>query len=1473
MSPASFEIRSPDTYSSNAKLSTGPQNADAIPDNFTAFPRTSHSQMNSSIPSSFDSAGEFDCGFASRNGFNHKSVAPVRPRARLAKVRKPLNGKAKGGQGEVGSDFNPFKQSVQCSGRSSATGNLSSSSFSDSLNIVNNDNNNNTLRFVFGINNGSDREFSGNVEVENGNKESFRASEDDGFVFEAKLRGGMKKSVSENFSNFGFVFGTNESDGGVKSYPGKGKSSDCAASLDGCMGKVKVEIVSQGGKDSNLDFSFGVAKGDLESNWGSGKGEFGKTLNEPDSSDVGFVFGSSQSDLNLSSNSDRIEPTVFSGESTFGPSLHDTSSFNTERGETGKNFGQPVSGDLGKMNMEGETESKKMEPAAVNFNVNGSERWVGDCANDFFVFGATSSKGSFSKECKDGIKSSSGKFGVSFDNDRSKNASLNSDNVGSSSGANSIFTLQHDLQKLNIGSYKNVDGGDTTEASDTKVDSETIFVFGSCEKVSSPLKKAPEGGPSEDRSNNGNVNGAVSYDTFNEYNAGISDTKPFTFRAGICKVFDTEKSFQGHVKDEVDLNETDACTSLNLNSQGNSAIDSVTVGIEKNIESCSTGNLDQSGISFSDFKTPEWDPSSFKANLFTEVDGKLGFGVKSGLAKEKRVKKTRGTSKKSYLHKLWSKQQHVLNESSSQVIQDSSACCSPMDVSPYQETTEADLSSKGTFQASEGASPLEYNFIPSALHPSILSVPEAECPATAQEGLNSNEVEQKYEPNEENFGYDHERIIVGDGSSRESVFEAEIVSTTSKSGWFCNSSCTSVDGARDLNDTQESKHTANSCSSSGVEDERSFTFSATSTCGQGSLSFRKRQIRKKNKVKIGNDSFIITPSSNVKEGYSSVHFSPCGPVQSEEKDKPTYHSKEENKNFNQGSNSNTISVDEACEMWRLRGNQAYRNDNLSKAEEFYTQGINSVPSNETLQRSIKPLVLCYSNRAATRISLGRIREALADCLTAGVLDPNFLKVYVRAANCHLLLGEIENAVRCFSKCLGSGADVCLDRRITIDAAYGLQKAKRVDDLVISSTARLEQKSSSAASSALDMIAEALSVSPYSEKLLEMKAEALYMLRKYEEAIQFCEQSLFIAEKNFSKAETDNQLASTDGSGSYSFAMLWRWHLMSKSYFCMGKLEKALDLLQKLEQVGSMEDRQGSKILEMSVLLAVTIRELLRLKNAGNEAVRSGRYTEAIEYYTSALSSNVESRPFAAICFCNRAAAHQALGQIADAIADCSLAMALDENYSKAVSRRATLHGMIRDYGQASTDFQRLISILEKQYDKKTHQSGSQDRSTGNSKELRQARRQLSSMQEEAKNGIPLDLYLILGVKPSDSASDVKKAYRKAALRHHPDKAGQFLARSENGDEGRLRKEIAEVIHNDADRLFKMIGEAYAVLSDTAKRSEYDLEEEIRKAPKQNRSRSYERQAQNEWHYPYERSSNRRYWQGSGKEHKHFHSRW
>ncbi|KAB1228004.1 hypothetical protein CJ030_MR1G022991 [Morella rubra] len=196
--------------------------------------------------------------------------------------------------------------------------------------------------------------------------------------------------------------------------------------------------------------------------------------------------------------------------------------------------------------------------------------------------------------------------------------------------------------------------------------------------------------------------------------------------------------------------------------------------------------------------------------------------------------------------------------------------------------------------------------------------------------------------------------------------------------------------------------------------------------------------------------------------------------------------------------------------------------------------------------------------------------------------------------------------------------------------------------------------------------------------------------------------------------------------------------------------------------------------------------------------------------------------------------------------------------SKAISRRATLYEMIRDYGQAAKDIRRLVSLQTKQLEEKTTQSGALDRSVSSVSDLRQSRLRLSEIVEEARKEIPLDMYLILGVEPSVSASEIKKAYRKAALRHHPDKAGQSLARSDNGDD-KLWKEIAEEVQKDAEKLFKMIGEAYALLSDSIKRSRYDAEEEMRNAQKKRDGSGTSRTHTDAQGYPFERSGSRRQW--------------
>ncbi|MBM3327507.1 MAG: molecular chaperone DnaJ [Calditrichaeota bacterium] len=63
-----------------------------------------------------------------------------------------------------------------------------------------------------------------------------------------------------------------------------------------------------------------------------------------------------------------------------------------------------------------------------------------------------------------------------------------------------------------------------------------------------------------------------------------------------------------------------------------------------------------------------------------------------------------------------------------------------------------------------------------------------------------------------------------------------------------------------------------------------------------------------------------------------------------------------------------------------------------------------------------------------------------------------------------------------------------------------------------------------------------------------------------------------------------------------------------------------------------------------------------------------------------------------------------------------------------------------------------------------------------------------------------DYYEVLGVQRNASVDDIKKAYRKLAMKHHPDR--------NPGDK-------------TAEEKFKEVGEAYAVLSDDTKRAQYD----------------------------------------------------
>jgi len=71
----------------------------------------------------------------------------------------------------------------------------------------------------------------------------------------------------------------------------------------------------------------------------------------------------------------------------------------------------------------------------------------------------------------------------------------------------------------------------------------------------------------------------------------------------------------------------------------------------------------------------------------------------------------------------------------------------------------------------------------------------------------------------------------------------------------------------------------------------------------------------------------------------------------------------------------------------------------------------------------------------------------------------------------------------------------------------------------------------------------------------------------------------------------------------------------------------------------------------------------------------------------------------------------------------------------------------------------------------------------------------------------VDYYEVLGVWPTADADAIKKAYFKLARMHHPDVVGKSAAESESDDTAGVD--------------FKMINEAFSILSDEVKRTQFD----------------------------------------------------
>lgn len=360
-------------------------------------------------------------------------------------------------------------------------------------------------------------------------------------------------------------------------------------------------------------------------------------------------------------------------------------------------------------------------------------------------------------------------------------------------------------------------------------------------------------------------------------------------------------------------------------------------------------------------------------------------------------------------------------------------------------------------------------------------------------------------------------------------------------------------------------------------------------------------------------------------------------------------------------------------------------------------------------------------------------NALEDCTRADELDPQNPKILLRLARIYTSLGRPQEALNTF------------DRISPPASAKDMAPAKAMLKYIGDAEEALKNGvTGSMALFALDQAEKSLGLgAPKPRKWQLMRGEAYLKMGNVNALGDAQNVAMSLLRNNNQDPE----------------ALVLR----GRALYAQGDNEKAI---QHFRQALNCDPdyREAVKYLRL-------VQKLDRLKGDGNADFKAKRYQEAVNKYTEALEVDPTNKGTNSKLFRNRAVALVQMKEYANAISDCEKAIGLDPSYIAAKKTKANALGQSGNWEDAIREYKAL------------QEADPQDATLA--KEIRKAELELKKSKRK-------DYYKILGVDKDADDSAIKKAYRKQAIVHHPDK---------NPDD-----------EHAAER-FKDIGEAYETLSD------------------------------------------------------------
>lgn len=368
------------------------------------------------------------------------------------------------------------------------------------------------------------------------------------------------------------------------------------------------------------------------------------------------------------------------------------------------------------------------------------------------------------------------------------------------------------------------------------------------------------------------------------------------------------------------------------------------------------------------------------------------------------------------------------------------------------------------------------------------------------------------------------------------------------------------------------------------------------------------------------------------------------------------------------------------------------------------------------------------------MSAGKYKDALEDCTRAAELDPNNPKILLRLARIYTSLGRPEEAIATFGRIQPppSAKDMAPAR----DMLNYIQAAQK---------ALQEGTAASMVLHPLDMAERLLGIgASRPRKWVLMRGEALLRLGDINSLGEAQNIAMSLLRNNSQDPE----------------ALVIR----GRALYASGENDKAIQHFRKALSCDP-DFKDAIKWLRV-------VQKLDRMKGEGNDEYKAGRWQNALEKYTAALEIDPSNKGTNSKILQNRALCYTKLKQFDEAIADCERAISLDPSYLKARKTKANALGLAERWEDCVREWKALQELEP------------EDRTIA--QEVKRAELELKKSQRK-------DYYKILGIDKNADDTQIKKAYRKLAIVHHPDK--------NPGDAS-------------AEARFKDISEAYETLSDS-----------------------------------------------------------